>query len=101
MKKGNEAIVKDCAALHEVIEVFDGGAVEYLPVPTKNKVTIITKLAEVVIADLAMAAAPEWEGSFVELMDKMNDAKTQLQTTTRTVKVYAEEAKAATAQSDP
>ena len=40
-------------------------------------------------------------GAFADLMGKMNEAKTQLQTTTRTVKVYAEEAKAATAQSDP
>ena len=45
-----------------------------------------------VIADLAIAAAPEWEGSFKELMEKVNTAKTQLQTLTKTVKVYAEEA---------
>ena len=54
-----------------------------------------------ILADLAIAAAPEWEGSFAELADKMNDAKTQLQTTTRSVKVYAEEAKAATGVSEP
>ena len=54
-----------------------------------------------VLADLAVAAAPEWGGSFADLMGNMNEANTQLQITTRSVKVYAEEAKAATAQSDP
>ena len=101
LQKGSAAITKYCAALHETTKVFDGGAAEYLPAPTKKKVDIATKLAEVVLADLAMVAAPDWEGSFADLMGKMNEAKTQLQTTTRTAKVYAEEAKAATAQSDP
>ena len=101
LEKGSAAITKYCAAMHEAMKAFDGGAAEYLPAPTKNKVDIATKLAEVVLADLAVVAAPDWEGSFADLMGKMNEAKTQLQTTTRTVKVYAEEAKAATAQSDP
>ena len=87
--------------MHESIKVFDGGAAEYLPVPTKKKVEIARKLAEVVLADLAMAADPGWEGSFADLISRMNEAKTQLQNTTRTVKVYAEEAKAETAQGDP
>ena len=101
LEKVSAAITKDRAALDEVMKVFDGGAAEYLPAPTKKKVDIATKLAEVVLADLAMVAAPEWEGSFADLVGKINEAKTQLQATTRTVKVYAEEAKAATAQSDP
>ena len=71
------------------------------PRQLSKKVDIVTKLAEVVLADLAMAAAPAWEGSFADLMGNMNGAKTQLQETMRTVKVYAEEAKAATAQGDP
>ena len=87
--------------MHETIKVFDGGAAEYLPAPTKKKVDIATKLAEVVLADLAVAAAPDWEGSFADLMGKMNEAKTQLQHMTRTVTLYAEEAKADTAQGDP
>ncbi|MDA8584270.1 hypothetical protein N9L68_08535 [bacterium] len=101
LDKGSASITKCCAALRETLKVVDGGAAEYLPTPTKKKVDIVTKLAEVVIADLAIVAAPEWEGSFAVLIDKLNDAKTQLQNTTRDVKVYAEEAKAATAQSDP
>ena len=101
MEKGSAAIIKYRAALDEVMKVFDGGAAEYLPAPTKNEVDIVTKLAEVVLADLAIAAAPDWEGSFADLMGKMNEAKTQLQATTRTAKVYAEEAKTATAPSDP
>ena len=101
MGKGSAAIIKDRAALDEVMKVFDGGAAEYLPVPTKKKVDIATKHAEVVLADLAVAADPGWEGSFADLVGKMNEAKTQLQNTTRTVKVYAEEAKAETAQGDP
>ena len=79
--------------MHEVINVFDGGAAEYLPVPTNNKVTIVTKLAEVVSADLAMVAAPEWEGSFAELMEKLDEVKTQLQKARRIVMVYADQAK--------
>ena len=101
LDKGSAAITKCCAALRETLKVFDAGAAEYLPPPTNKEVDIATKLAEVVIADWTMAAAPEWEGSFAELMDKLNEANTQLQDTTRAVKVYAEAAKAATAQSDP
>ena len=41
------------------------------------------------------------EGSFAELVGKMHEANAQLQYTTRTVEVYADEAKAATANSDP
>ena len=99
--KGSAAIIKERASLDEVMKVFDGVAAEYLPVPTKKKVDIATKLAEVVLADLAMAADPSWAGSFADLISRMNEAKTQLQNTTRTVKVYAEEAKTETAQGDP
>ena len=95
--KANAAITKDRAALDEVMKVFSGNAAEYLPAPTQKKVDIVTKLAEVVLADLAVVAAPDWEGSFKELMDRTNEAKTQLQTTTRSLKVYAEEAKIAMA----
>ena len=100
MKQSSAVIVKDSAALLDLIQVFEGGAAEYLPAPINDDVYFVTKLAEVVVADLAMAAAPEWERSFAEFIAKMDDANTQLQTTTRTVKVYAEGAKAATAQSD-
>ena len=72
VEKGNAAITKDRAALDDVMKLCSGSAAEYLPAPTKNKVDIVTKLAEVVIADLAMAAAPEWEGSFADLMGNMN-----------------------------
>ena len=50
-----------------------------------------------VIADLHVSDDPEWEGSYKELMEKVNTAKTQLQTLTKTVKVCAEEAKIASA----
>ena len=101
MGKGSAAIIKERASLDEVMKVFGGVAAEYLPVPTKKKVDIATKLAEVVLADLAMAADSSWARSFADLISRMNEAKTQLQNTTRTVKVYAEEAKTETAQGDP
>ena len=58
------------------MKVFGGEAAEYLPAPTKKKVDVVTKLAEVVLADLAMAAAPEREGSYADLLGNINDAKT-------------------------
>ena len=101
MKKCNQTIVKDNAALVELMKVFEGDVAQYLPEPTKEKVLLSSKEAELVIPDLGVSEEPEWEGSFADLVGKMNGAKTQLQETMRTVKVYAEEAKAATAQSDP
>ena len=101
VEKGSAAITKDRAALDEVMKVFSGNAADYLPAPTKHKVDIVTKLAEVALADLAVAAAPDWESAFADLMGNMHDAKTQLQTATRSVKVYAEQAKTEMAQLDP
>ena len=101
MEKRSAAITKDRAALDEVMNVFSGSGAEYLPAPTQNKVDIVTELAEVVLADLAVAADPGWEGPFADLIGKMNEAKTQLQNTTQSVKICAEEAKVETAQGDP
>ena len=69
--------------------------------PTQKRVEIVTKHAEMVLAELAVVAAPDWEGSFSDLMGKMNEAKTQLQTTMKSVMFYAEEAKIAIAQLGP
>ena len=76
------------------MKVFEGDVAEYLPAPTKKKVLVVSREAEMVVADLHTAEVPEWEGSFKELMEKVNIAKSQLQATTKSVKVYAEEAKA-------
>ena len=95
LKKCSQAIVKDSTALVELMKVFEGDVAEYLLGPTKKKVLLVTKEAEMVVADLHMSEAPEWEGSFKELMEKVNTAKSQLQATTKSVKVYADEAKAA------
>ena len=50
-----------------------------------------------VLAELAVVAAPEWEGSFKDVIGRRTDVKAELQNATRSLKVYAEEAKTAMA----
>ena len=99
--KCSAAITKDRAALDEVMQYFSGDVAEHLPATSPKKVDIVTKLAEVVLAEKAVVAAPDWEGSFADLIGKMNEAKTQLQTTMKSVKLYAEQAKIAIAELGP
>ena len=99
--KCSAAITKERAALDDVMQYFSGDVAEYLPAASQKKVETVSKLAEMVLAEKAVVAAPEWEGSFVDLYRKMNDAKAQLQTTLKSVKFYAEEAKAALAEGGP
>ena len=90
--------------MDEQMKYFRGNVLEYLPAASKKKVETVSKLAEVVLAEKAVLAAPEWEGLTgfsVDLYRKMNDAKAQLQTTLKSVKFYAEEAKAALAEGGP
>ena len=65
--------------------------------PTQTRVDIKTKEAEMVLANLAVVVAPGWEGSFKEVMGRTTEVKTELQDVTRSLKVYAEEAKTAMA----
>ena len=58
-------------------------------------------MSVVAMGHRCVAAIEEWAQWSASMGLKENEAKTQLQTTTRTVKVYAEEAKAETAQGDP
>ena len=65
--------------------------------PTQTRVDIKTKEAEMAIAELAVVVAPGWEGSFKEVAGRTTEVKTELQDVTRSLKVYAEEAKTAMA----
>ena len=95
------AITKERTALDGVMNKFSGNAAEYLPVPTQKRVEIVTKQAEMVLAELAVVAAPDWEGSFKELIGRTIEAKTELQNATRSLKVYAEEARTAMTELTP
>ena len=97
MAKGVAAITKERTALDDVMKEFSGNAAEYLPVPTQKRVDIVTNQAEMVLAELAVVVAPDWEGSFKELIRRRTEAKTALQNATRSLKIYAEEAKTAMA----
>ena len=101
MDRCSAAIIKERTALDEEMKYFSGDALEYLPAASKKKVDTVSKLADVLLAEKAVVAAPEWEGPFVDLYRKMNDAKAQLQTTLKSVKFYAEQAKAALAEGGP
>ena len=65
--------------------------------PTQTRVDINTKEAEMVLAELAVVVASGWEGPFKEVMGRTLEVKTALQDVTRSLKVYAEEAKTAMA----
>ena len=65
--------------------------------PTQKRVDIVTKQAQMVLAELAVVVAPGWEGPFKEVIGRTTEAKTELQNATRSLKVYAEEAKTAMA----
>ena len=87
--------------MDDVMQYFSGDVAEYLPAASRKKVETVSKLAEMVLAEKAVVAAPEWEGSFKDLIGKMNDARTQLQTTMKSVRFYAEQAKIAIAELGP
>ena len=93
--KSREALLKDTAAMFELLKTFEGTSAEYLPAPAEKKAKLAGKQSEVVTAELAMAAEPTWSGLFATLMDSVQAAKKAVQEATRSVKVYAEEAKAA------
>ena len=65
--------------------------------PTQKRVEIATKQAEIVLAELAVVVAPDWERSFKEVIGRTTEVKTGLQDMARSLKVYAEEAKTAMA----
>ena len=48
-----------------------------------------------ILAALAVVAAPNWEGTFKDVLGKTVAAKQEQQHVTRSLKVYAEEAKTA------
>ena len=102
MDRCSAAIIKERTALDEEMKYFSGDALEYIPAASKNKVETVSKLADVLLAEKAVAAAaPEWEGSFKDFFGKMNEAKAQLQTTLKSVKFYADQAKTALAEGGP
>ena len=97
MAKVIAAITKERTALDNVMNEFGDKVAEYLPVPTQKRVDIVTKQAEMVLAELAVVASPDWEGPFKELIGRTIEAKTELQNATRSLTAYAEEAKTAMA----
>ena len=59
--------------------------------------SVKTKQAEMVLAELAVVFAPSWEGSCKEAVGRTTEVKTELQDVPRSLRVYAEKAKTAMA----
>ena len=64
------AITNERTALDDVTKEFSGKAAEYLPAPIQKKVELASSQAEMTLAELAMVAAPNREGTFKDVLAK-------------------------------